>query len=180
MIHTVLQHKPQIQATDLRARSGEPCQVTDRRDVWTARRFIAAPPPAVLALLTDPDLITLWAPIDFEVDGLRGRRLRGGSRAIVNGSLAGVTAQFEIHVVRADAAGLKLKARGPVDLEVTYRLSAERHGVTVDAEVKLGRENGLRARVLRAATTALLTAGVLKHALDSIAMELDETALCAA
>lgn len=176
MIHSVLQHKPQIKAADLRSCSGDACQETDRRDVWTARRFIAAQPRAVLALLTDPDLITLWAPIDFEVDGLRGRRLRGGTRTIVNGSLAGITAEFEIHVVRADAAGLELHARGLVDLEVAYRFFPERHGVTVDAEVKLGRESGLRARVLRAATMALLAAGALKHALDSIAKELDECA----
>lgn len=57
--------------------------------MWSATRFVPAAPPEVLASLTDPELIGIWAPIDFEVDGLRGRRLRSGSHAWVNGSLAG-------------------------------------------------------------------------------------------
>ncbi len=148
--------------------------------VWTARRIIRAEPPDVLEALTDPEFISLWAPVDFEVDGLRGRHLRGGSHAIVNGSLAGVAAQFEIDVLRADEAGLHLQASGPIDLEVAYRLVAERGGVIVDAEVKLGRETGLNARVLRAATGALLSGGALDRALGHLAHELDEIALLAA
>lgn len=163
-----------------RLRSSGPCQGARRREVWTARRFICAEPPAVLASLTDPELITLWAPIDFEVDGLRGRRLRGGSRALVNGSLAGVAAQFEIDVLRADEQGLELRAHGPVEIDVAYRLVPERPGVTVDAEIKLGGEGGLGARVLRAATGALLSGGALERALARLARELDEVALLTA
>lgn len=161
-------------------RSSCPCDDTRRRDVWTAQRFIAADPPAVLASLTDPELIMLWAPIDFEVGGLRGRRLRGGSHAIVNGSLAGVTAEFEVDVLRADEECLELQAHGPVDLDVAYRFVPERHGVTVDAEIRLGRETGLGARVLRAATGALLSGGALERALGRLGTELDEVAQLAA
>lgn len=149
-------------------------------DCWTARRFISAQPPAVLQALTDPELISLWAPIEFEVDGLPGRRLRGGSHAVVNGSLAGIAAQFEIDVLRADEAGLDLQARGPVDLEVAYRVVPQRHGVIVDAQIKLGRGRGLNARVLRAATGALLSGGALDRAIGRLARELDEVALLAA
>jgi hypothetical protein len=68
--------------------------------VWSATRFVPAAPPEVLASLTDPELIGIWAPIDFEVDGLRGRRLRSGSHAWVNGSLAGVYVEAEIAIQR--------------------------------------------------------------------------------
>lgn len=148
--------------------------------LWRARRFIGAEPVEVLRALTDPQFISLWAPVDFEVYGLRGRHLRGGSHAIVNGSLAGVAAEFEIDVSRADEAGLDLQASGPIDFEVAYRFAAERGGVIVDAEVKLGRETGLNARVLRAATGALLSGGALDRALGRLARELDEMALLAA
>ena len=134
----------------------------------------------MLAALTDPEFITLWAPVGFEVEGLRGGRLRGGSYAIVNGSFAGVAAEFQIDVLRADEEGLDLRARGPVDFEVAYRFVPERQGVIVDAKIKLGREQGLNARVLRAATGALLSGGALDHALGRLARELDEVALLAA
>ena len=150
------------------------------RSVWTASRFVSADPPEVLASLTDPERITQWSPIDFEVDGLRGRRLRPGSHAIVNGSLAGVAAEFEIDVLRADETGFDLEARGPVALDVAYRITPDAGGATVQAEIKLGRERGLNARVLRAATGALLSGGALDRALGRLAGDLDEAALLAA
>jgi hypothetical protein len=52
--------------------------------------------------------------------------------------------------------------------------------VIVDAKIKLGREPGLNARVLRAATGALLSGGALDRALGRLARELDEVALLAA
>lgn len=52
--------------------------------------------------------------------------------------------------------------------------------MVVDAEIKLGRERGLNARVLRAATGALLSGGALDRALGRLAGELDEAALLAA
>ena len=150
------------------------------RDVWTASRFVHAEPPEVLEALTDPEFITLWAPVDFQVEGLRGRRLRSGSHAIVNGSLAGVAVEFELAVLRADEDGLDLQAHGPVDFYVAYRFVPERPGVTIDAAIELGREPGLNARVLRAATGALLSGGALDRALGAVARELDEVALLAA
>lgn len=150
--------------------------------VWMARRFIRAEPPEVLQALTDLQFISLWAPVDFEVDGLRGRHLRGGSHAIVSGSLAGVAAEFEIDVLRADEARLDLQASGPIDFEVAYRLVPERGGVIVDAEVKLGRERGGVSTPVccGAATGALLSGGALDRALGRLARELDEAALLAA
>jgi len=142
------------------------------REVWTASRFVPAEAPAVLASLTDPELIGVWAPIDFEVDGLEGRRLRSGSHAWVNGSLGGVSAEFEIDVLRADERGLRLAARGPVGLDVDYRIAPAETGVMVEAEITLQRERGLSGRVLRAATGALLSGGALDRALRRLAGEL--------
>jgi hypothetical protein len=153
-----------------RRRAPEPPQP----DVWTASRFVAAEPPVVLASLTDPELISVWAPIDFEVDGLRGKRLCAGSHAWVNGSLGGVAAEFEIEVLRADEDGLQLAARGPVGLDVDYRIAPADTGVMVEAEITLQRERGLSGRVLRAATGALLSGGALDRALRRLAGELDE------
>jgi hypothetical protein len=147
---------------------------TSHRDVWTATRFVAAQPPEVLRSLTDPELIGTWAPIDFEVDGLEGRRLRSGSHAWVNGSLGGVAAEFEIEVLHADERGLKLAARGPVTLDVDYRIDSADAGVMVEAKIRLERERGLSGRVLRAATGALLNAGALDRALRRLAGELTE------
>jgi hypothetical protein len=147
---------------------------TAERDVWTARRFVAAEAPEVLASLTDPELIGVWAPIDFEVDGLAGRRLRSGSTAWVNGSLGGVAAEFEVEVLRADEHGLKLAARGPLGLDVDYRIAPTDAGVLVEARIRLQRERGLSGRVLRAATGALLGAGALDRALRRLAGELTE------
>jgi hypothetical protein len=144
------------------------------RDVWTASRFVAAQAPEVLASLTDPELIGVWAPIDFEVDGLAGRRLRSGSHAWVNGSLGGVSAEFEIEVLRADEHGLRLEARGPLGLDVDYRLAPADAGVMVEAQISLERERGLSGRVLRAATGALLSGGALERALKRLAGELAE------
>lgn len=161
-------------------RRSPPSRNTDSDEIWTARRFIRAEPTDVLEALTDPESISLWAPVDFEVAGLRGRRLRGGSHAIVKGSLAAIAAEFEICVLRADEAGFELHASGPINFEVTYGLVQEREGVLVDAQIKLGHEPGFNARVLRAATAALLSGGALDRALGRLARELDEVSLLAA
>lgn len=150
-----------------------PCRGTGGDAFWTARRFISAGPSEVLEALTDPEFISLWAPVGFEVEGLRGRHLRDGSRALVSGSLAGVAARFEIDVLRADETGLDLRASGPIGFEVAYRFVPEREGVIVKAEIELGRERGFSARVLRGATAALLSGGALDRALARLARELD-------
>lgn len=98
---------------------------------------------------------------------------------MVYGSLGGIAAQFEIDVLRADEAGLDLHASGPVAFEVAYRLVPHRQGVIIEGQVKLGRERGLNARVLRAATAALLSGGALDRALGRLARGLDEVALFA-
>ncbi len=135
------------------------------QDVWTARTHLCAQAHDVLSALTDPTAIAQWAPVSFEVDGLAGSRLRAGSRERVTGSLAGLRTAFEVEVHRADTDGLELVARDPVALEVSYRFRQQRTGLLVEAAVRVRRQRGLGAQVLRAAVAALLNAGALACAL---------------
>lgn len=146
---------------------------------WTATRFVAAGPRELLEALTDPELISLWAPVDFRAEGAC-TRLRPGGRVPVRGSLAGVAARFEVEVLRSDEGALELRARGPVELEVAYRFLPRRGGVLVVAAIELGPARGLGAGVLRAATAALLAGGALERALARLERSLGEVAPLAA
>lgn len=134
-------------------------------EVWTATVAIDARPDDVLRALTDPDAIAGWAPVDFELEGRAGRRLRTGSRERVSGSVAGVRASFAVEVLRADEHQLELIAEGPLAFHVAYRFTERGRGVLVDASVKMRRGGGLSANLLRAAAGALLNAGALSCAL---------------
>ena len=142
-------------------------------NVWTAQAAMHAYPDEVLDALTDPSAIAAWAPIGFEVDGLDGERLRAGSRAKVRGSLAGIGAAFDVEVHRADSTGLELEARGPVALDVSYRLRDHTEGVLVEVAVGVRRRGGLTAQLLRAAVTTLMNAGALGSALRRLEASLD-------
>ena len=56
--------------------------------VWTTSTQANARPEQVLEVLTDPDAIRLWSPIDFDVEDLHGVRLAAGRTARVSGKLA--------------------------------------------------------------------------------------------
>ena len=144
----------------LRSTSGSPSA-----EVWTARATLRSDPDEVLRALTRPDSIAQWAPVSFDVDGLAGSRLRAGSRERVSGSIAGITATFDVEVTRADRERLELVARGPVALDVAYSFRELGDGVIVNAQVGVRRQGGLAGQVLRAAVGALLNAGALASAL---------------
>lgn len=141
----------------------------DPPEVWSAHADMRAEAHEVLAALTDPELIAAWAPVGFELADGCPRRLRAGSRERVSGSLAGVRARFEIEVHRAGPDRLELVAEGPVSMDVAYRLRERDGHVLVDASVGLRRRHGLTAKILRAAVVALLNAGALDRALQSLA-----------
>lgn len=160
--------------------------VTDsssQRDVWTASADVRSDVDEVLGALTKPDAIAHWAPVNFEVDGLAGSRLRAGSRERVSGSLAGIKATFEVEVTRADTEALELVAHGPVSLDVAYGFTEHDQGVLVDASVGIRPQRGLTAQVLRAAVGALLNAGALRTALrrleSSLSCQLEPELLAA-
>src|ERR1700742_5088903 len=91
---------------------------------YTATTTSTARPAEVLAVLTDPDAVARWAPVDFYVDDLTHPRLSEGSRARVSGRLAGQRVGFDVEVHQADEGGLALSADGPVALDVAYQLRA--------------------------------------------------------
>jgi hypothetical protein len=134
-------------------------------EAWTASATLPSDLDAVLGALTDLASIASWSPISFEVEGLAGGRLRTGSRERVSGSIAGISATYDVEVTRADRQRLELVAHGPVPVDVAYRLSQHDDGVLVDARVALSRQRGLTAQLLRGAVAALLNAGALRTAL---------------
>ena len=139
---------------------------------YTATTTSTAGPAAVLAVLTDPDAVARWAPVDFYVDDLTHPRLSEGSRARVSGRLAGQRVGFDVEVHQADEGGLALSADGPVALDVAYQLRADAGGGSeVSASVAVLPRRGLRARLLAEATAAVLASGALQHALGRIVAE---------
>jgi Polyketide cyclase / dehydrase and lipid transport len=139
---------------------------------WTVTATAPARPAAVLDVLTDPDACARWAPLPFEVDELATRRLAAGSRARVSGRLAGRRVGFDVEVHEADERGLALSARGPVGMDVDYRLSPVRAGSELRASISLRPARGIAGRLLVEATGALLSAGALEHAVSRIVHEL--------
>jgi hypothetical protein len=138
---------------------------------WTATTTTAAAPSAVMDVLTDPDAITGWAPVPFELEAMEGRRLRAGSTARVSGRLAGRTLGFDVSVHAADERGLSLVADGPVGFDVAYQLAPAGAGSEVRASVSVRPSRGLAGRLLAEATGALLSAGALEAAVGRIGRE---------
>lgn len=139
---------------------------------WTARRRISGNPDDVLLLLTRPESISRWAPIDFTVVDWCGERLAAGERVRVRGSLAGRALEFTVDVAEADDGRLALTATGPIRLDVQYWALALDGGSDVTASIDVS-GSGLVGGLLARATDALLAAGALTCAVDRIARELE-------
>jgi hypothetical protein len=137
--------------------------------VWTTSTQANARPEQVLEVLTHPDAIRLWSPIDFDVEDLDGVRLAAGSTARVSGKLAGVRVGFDVEIHAADEDGVELTAHGPIGIDVRYDLAPSEDGSEVTASVSLRRGGGITGRVLSQATAALLSAGALDGAARGIA-----------
>jgi hypothetical protein len=120
-------------------------------------------------VLTHPEEIRRWSPVDFDLDDLDSRRLAPGTRARVTGKLAGVRVGFDVEVHAADADVLELSADGPVGLDVRYELAPAATGSELYASVSLRRGGGITGRLVANATAALLTAGALEGAAGRIA-----------
>jgi hypothetical protein len=136
---------------------------------WTATARANATPDQVLEVLTHPDEIRRWSPVDFDSDDLDGRRLAAGTRGRVVGRLAGVRVGFDVEVHTVDDARLELSAEGPVGLDVRYDLKGDDSGAQLDASVSMRRSDGLTGRLVANATAALLSAGALEGAAGRIA-----------
>jgi uncharacterized protein YndB with AHSA1/START domain len=138
---------------------------------WTASTTIDARPDAVLAVLTDPEACARWAPLPFDIEDLDTPRLVSGTRARVSGRLAGRRVEFEIEVHEAEAGRLTLAAHGPVGLDVAYDFAATERGSEVKASVSVRSGGGLMGRLMAEATSALLSAGALTHAISRLGRE---------
>lgn len=119
-------------------------------------------------MLTHPEEIRRWAPVDFDLDELEGRRLAAGTRGRVTGRVAGVPVGFDVEIHAADEARLELSAEGPVALDVRYELMLDEAGAELNASVSMRRGGGLTGRLVEKATAALLSAGALEGAAGRI------------
>ena len=136
---------------------------------WTATARAKATPGQVLEVLTHPEEIRRWSPVDFDLDELEGNRLAAGTRGRVTGRVAGVMVGFDVEIHAADEARLELSAQGPVALDVRYELMRDEAGAELNASVSMQRGGGLTGRLVAQATAALLSAGALEGAAGRIA-----------
>jgi len=135
---------------------------------WTATTTTNATPEQLLEVLTRPEEIRRWSPIDFDLDDSHDR-LAPGTRTRVTGRLAGVPVGFDVEVHAADEEGLRLSADGPIGIDVRYELAQADAGSELNASVSLRRGGGFTGRVVAKATAALLSAGALDGAAGRIA-----------
>jgi hypothetical protein len=142
---------------------------------WTTETWLAGMPDEVLELLTDPEAIARWAPIEFEVLQLEGDRLETGSRARVRGGLAGRHLEFDVKIREAHNRCLSLSANGPVSIDAEYLLSPTGGGSSVRASVSVS-GRGFIGRALAGAVEALLAAGVLRASVARLGRELEPVA----
>jgi hypothetical protein len=136
--------------------------------VYTTNMIAQADRAEILDVLTDAAACATWSPFPFGVDGVPGGRLAVGCRVTVSGGLAGRSVAFGVEVVDADLDGLRLRARGPVDVDVDYALTPAICGGTQIAVRVSTSAGGLRGRLLVAAVDSLLAAGALERALSAI------------
>jgi hypothetical protein len=142
---------------------------------WTATTTANATPDQLLEVLTHPDEIRRWSPVDFDLDDLDGVRLTAGTRTRVTGRLAGVKVGFDVEVRIAGEDRLELTADGPIGLDVRYDLVPAEDGAELSASVSLRRGGGITGRLVANATAALLSGGVLDVTAGRIARAAEST-----
>ena len=147
---------------------------------WTATTTAKATPRQLLEVLTHPEEIRRWSPVDFDVDELDSGRLAAGSRVRVTGKPAGLPVAFDVEVLAADEDQLELSARGPIRLDVRYELAPDEAGAELSASVSLRRSGGLTGRLIANAAAALLSAGALDGATGRIARAAESQMVAAA
>jgi uncharacterized protein YndB with AHSA1/START domain len=138
-------------------------------DRWTSTAQANATPERLLEVLTHPQQIRRWSPIEFDVDDLASRRLAAGTRTKVTGRVAGVPVSFDLQVHAADPERLEISAEGPIGLDVRYELAPAGSGAEMTASVRVRGGGGLRGRVVATAAATLLSAGALDGATGRIA-----------
>ena len=148
-------------------------------DRWTSTAQAKATPERLLEVLTHPQQIRRWSPVDFDIDDLTSRRLAAGTQTKVTGRVAGVPVSFDVRVLAADPDRLELSADGPIGLDVRYDLAPAGEGAEMTASVRVRGRGGLTGRVVAKAASTLLSAGALDGAAGRIA-RVAEAPPCAA
>jgi hypothetical protein len=138
---------------------------------WKTHTIVSADPADVIDALTCVEAINGWSPVDFELDDCAEYRLRSGTHARVVGRLAGFGVGFDVEVLEANRERLALVARGPVELDVQYRVERADLGSSVQAEVSVKSAGGTSGRLAARAVNTLFAAGVLDRALSRIGAE---------
>ena len=147
---------------------------------WETRTTVMGGPEDVLEVLTDPSAARRWSPIGFELEHIEGDRLRSGSHAVLTGRLAGRSVKFEVDVLKASDGQLELRARGPVEMDVSYDAVPLGELTEIVAHVAVRSGGGLLGRLLSSATDALLAGGALNIAVQSVRREVEQTVALAA
>jgi hypothetical protein len=141
---------------------------------WETRTTVVGEPDDVLEVLTDPLAARRWSPIGFELEQIEGDRLRSGTHAVLTGKLAGRGVKFDVEVIKASDGQLELRAKGPVEMDVSYDAVIVGDLTEVTAHVAVRSAGGLLGRVLSSATDALLAGGALSVAVASVAREVEQ------
>jgi hypothetical protein len=142
---------------------------------WSSGRVVRTEPARVIETLTDTEACARWSPVAFSLEDDEGR-LRPGTTRRVTGRLLGAPVRFHLHTLIADPSGLRLHARGPVDLHVHYALRPVASGCQMDAHISIHPPRGRIGRLVAHAARTLLVAGTLDHALQRIAHEAERSA----
>ena len=133
-------------------------------------------PAQVIDTLTDTCACARWSPIGFSLDDEGDDRLRAGTVRRVTGSVLGAPVRFHLHTLAAEASGLRLHARGPVDLHMHYSLTPVGSGCEMDAHISIHPSRGRVGRLVARAARTLLVAGTLDDTLERIAREAERSA----
>jgi hypothetical protein len=122
-----------------------------------------------MEILTRPCAISAWAPVPFEVEGLRSDRLETGSHARVAGKLAGKDLTFDVEVHEASHQALRLTAVGPfIEMDVAYDVRQLDEWAEVHAEIEV-KGKGVMGRFVAKAVEGFLAGGALNNALSQLA-----------
>src|SRR5689334_13777103 len=144
---------------------------------WTADTAIGADPGQVMDILTRPCAISAWAPVPFEVEGLRSDRLETGSKARVAGKLAGKDLTFDVQVHEASDGALRLTAVGPfVEMDVNYDVEQLDEWAHVHTSIDV-KGKGVMGRFVAKAVEGFLAGGALRGALDQLAQAAEKSDL---
>lgn len=137
---------------------------------WTSRTTFTGDPQRVLELLTDPQEAQTWSPVEFTLDDAPRDRLHTGDVTHVAGQLMGRRMSFDVEIFKASDGKLRLRARGPVEIEVEYGVVARDDGSgELTAWIAVSSAGGLIGRLAATATDAVLAAGALDATVRKIA-----------